>query len=112
MFFISIEDFKQNIESIILKAKKITSNIIFLDLKNCDETKTMPVSWDDIWYTNENLKMYNQVMHEICEKHQVVYLDLEALSVDEFEDGLHPNTRGHEKIFFTVREFLINQKWI
>ena len=31
---------------------------------------------------------------------------------EDFEDGLHPNTSGHEKIFGQVRDFLTEKKWI
>lgn len=34
------------------------------------------------------------------------------LSDEDFNDGLHPNATGHEKIFAKVREFLIEKGWI
>ncbi len=111
-YLVPPERFKKNLEEIIRRAKKITNNIIFMDLKNCDESKTMPVSWIDIYYTNENIQKYSKIMEEICREQGVVFLDLEPLDNKDFDDGLHPNEKGHEKIFNQVRDFLIEKKWI
>lgn len=109
---VSPEKFKSNIEGIIRRARKITDNILFLDLKNCDESKTTPVPWIPIYYTNENLKKYNNIMKEVCEDEKVHFLHIAPLNNDDFDDGLHPNARGHEKIFTQVKDFLTAQKWI
>ena len=106
------EKFRSNLEKIIKKAKKITGNIIFTDLKNCDESKTMPVSWRDIFYTNENIKKYIEIIKDVCRKRRVLFLDIEDLNNEDFEDGLHPNANGHEKIFKQTKDFLIKNKWI
>lgn len=39
------DKFRENLGEIIKRAKKVTNNIIFLNLKNCDESETMPVLW-------------------------------------------------------------------
>ena|SRR3989344_1483414 len=111
-FLVSAEKFKQNLEEIIKRAKNITDSIIFTDLKNCDESKTMPVPWIDIYYKNENIKKYSKIMEEVCHEQNVLFLDVPELANDEFEDGLHPNAKGHEKIFQAVKSFLIDKKVI
>ncbi len=65
---VPLDKFEQNIEEIIQKARKITDKIIFIGFKNIDEEKTTPVSWEDIYYTNENIKKYKEVMKKVCEK--------------------------------------------
>lgn len=109
---VPIEKFRANIEEIIIRAKKITKNIVFLDLKNCDESKTMPVSWIDIYYTNANIQKYSEAMKEVCEKHGVLFLNIAPLENEDFEDGLHPNAAGHQKIFEQVKIFLEAQGWV
>lgn len=109
---VSLDEFKKNIQEIIDRAKKITDKIIFMDLKNCDESKTMPVYWDDIYYSNENILKYSQAMEEVCKENEVLFLDIAPLTDNEFDDGLHPNALGHEKIFQQVKEFLSKNKWI
>ena len=111
-YLVAPDKFRENLEEIIKRAKKITNNIIFTDLKNCDYSKTMPVPWADFYYTNENLKKYNKIMREVCLESDVLFLDLGLLNNDDFYDGLHPNAVGHEKIFIQVRDFLIKNKWI
>lgn len=111
-FQVPIEKFKENIEEIIRRAKKITDRIIFMDLKNCDESKTMPVSWIDIYYTNENIKKYSEAMQEVCRENGVLFMNIEPIDNSDFEDGLHPNASGHEKIFGQVRQFLTQNNWI
>ena len=111
-YLVSPKNFKTNLEEIINRAKKITNNIIFMDLKNCDESKTMPVSWIDIYYTNENIQKYSRITEEVCREQGVAFLDIAFLDNQDFDDSLHPNARGHEKIFNQVRDFLIEKWWI
>lgn len=111
-YLVSPEEFAENIREIIARAKKITGNIIFMDLKNCDESKTMPVPWIDIYYTNENIQKYSKIMEVICRENNVEFLDIGPLENEDFEDGLHPNAMGHEKVFNQIREFLIERHWI
>ncbi len=111
-FLVSADKFRKNLEEIIKWANKITSNIIFMGIKNCDESKTMPVSWIDIYYTNENIQKYSNIMKEVCEENNILFLDIKPLNNEDFDDGLHPNARGHEKIFIQVRDFLTEKHWI
>jgi len=51
--------------------------------------------------------LYNNKIKEICEKNNLRYIDLSDLMENsDFEDGLHPNSKGHEKIFQKIKEFL------
>lgn len=109
---IAPDKFKKNLEEIIRRAKKITANIVFMDLKNCDESKTTPVSWRNIYYTNENIRKYSEIMEEVCRENSVMFLDIKPLENKDFDDGLHPDAAGHEKIFIQVRDFLVKNKWI
>lgn len=112
---VPIEKFKANIEEIIARAKLITGRIIFCDLRNCDETKTMPVWWDeDLSFQNNELERYTLAMREICERNSILYIDLPHLENSEFDeqDGLHPNASGHDKIFNRVKNFLEEKKYI
>lgn len=110
---IPLDQFRKNLQEIIRKAKNITPNIIFIGFKNVDETKTMPVSWKDIYYVNVEIKKYDEAMKDVCKENNIPYLDIFGLLKNEdFEDGLHPNTLGHKKIFEKVKSFLEEKKWI
>lgn len=105
--------FKSNLKEIIKRAKNITDNIIFIGFKNCDESKTTPVSWGNIFYTNKDIEIYNQIIKEVCEKNNILFLDtFGILKNGDFDDGLHPNATGHKKLFIKIRDFLIANKWI
>ena len=110
---ISPDKFKQNLEEIIRRSKNITENIIFIGFKNVDESKTTPVAWKDIYYVNTEIKKYNEIMESVCKENNVKYLNIFGLlNKEDFEDGLHPNSVGHEKIFNKVKDFLIEERWI
>jgi lysophospholipase L1-like esterase len=110
---IPAEQFKKNLEEIIRRAKIITPNIIFIGFKNVDETRTAPVSWKDIYYLNSEIQKYGELMEAVCKENDVLYLDIFGLlEPEDLEDGLHPSTLGHKKIFEKVRSFLEENKWI
>lgn len=104
--------FRLNLEKIIRVAKNITEHVVFMDLKNCDESKTMPVPWADIYYTNDNIRKYREIMRETCAENNVSFLEIGKLGNEDFDDGLHPNAEGHHKIFVMVKAFLIENRWI
>lgn len=109
---IASEKFRENLIEIIKRAKTITENIAFIDLRNCDESKTTPVSWADINYTNDSLEQYSAVMEGVCKEQGVSFIQLPVLTNDEFEDGIHPNAQGHQKIFETIKEWMLESKWL
>ncbi|MFH1867112.1 MAG: SGNH/GDSL hydrolase family protein [Patescibacteria group bacterium] len=111
-YLVPPKKFRENVAEIIKRAKRITSRIVFIRYKNCDEAKTMPVPWNDIYYTNKNIEKYNAIMKEVCEGNDVMFLDIKTLDSVDFYDGLHPNSAGHEKIFIQVKDFLLKNKWI
>jgi lysophospholipase L1-like esterase len=111
-FLVSPEKFRSNLVEIITRGKSITDKIVFMDLKNCDESKTTPVPWIPIYYTNANIGRYNKIMEEVCKENGVSFLDIGLLHNEDFDDGLHPNAEGHRKIFDKVKDFLVENNWI
>lgn len=106
---VSPENFEINLEKIIQKSKALTSKFAFIGFKNCDESKTMPVSWCNLYYTNKYIKEYNDIMKKVCDRNGIKFIDIFGLlSNSEFEDGLHPNASGHQKIFEAVKEPILN----
>lgn len=115
---IAPEKFKKNVQNLINLTKKFSSKIIFIGLTPVDETKTTPVSWDnDHSYKNEYIGKYNDVIESICKKNNIYFVEIiKELSRFDYknllEDGVHPNSAGHQKIFEIVKEFLIKNKII
>lgn len=98
---VSLEEFKKNIESLISKAHEMDANVTFIGPCNIDESKSMPVEWrPEVYYDNENIKKYNAEIKNICKKHNIKFIEtFDLLKQDDFSDGLHPNSKGHKKIF-------------
>jgi lysophospholipase L1-like esterase len=49
----------------------------------------------------------------MCEKENLYFIDMfDLLKKNDLEDGLHPNAKGHEKIFEKVKDYLIENKII
>lgn len=112
--YVPIVEFKENLTRIIKVAKRFTKNIIFLGTTRVDETKTCPVSWDKtVSYTNKDYEEYDEAIKKVSEKEKVNYLKLsDLLNKDDLEDGLHPNVRGHQKLFLKVKDFILDRKLI
>jgi len=105
--WIDEEQFAQNIQEIIDKAKHLTDEeIIFIGPTNVDETKTNPIKYSRLhYYTNDRIVKFDSTIKEICQKEKTKFISLlDLITVDDTDDGLHPNTVGHEKIFERIKE--------
>lgn len=103
------DKFKENIKTLIGKAKKFADKIVFIGLTPVDEKKTIPIPWDkEKYYDNENISLYNDAIKDICEKEKVAFCDMAGVvEKSDLPDGLHPNSKGHEKMFLKIKEFLL-----
>lgn len=98
--------FQNNIQSLFDKAKNMTNKIIFIGLTKVDQAKTMPrVHGPKIkYYENEIIRKYDQVISDVCKKNGIPFVSvIELLNVGDFEDGLHPNSSGHTKMFEKIK---------
>lgn len=111
---VSLQQFEKNLQKLVQKSKKFANIIIFLGCKKVDENKTTPLPWKTGYsYTNQNLTDYNQKIKKIAQKNRVFYLDIfDLLKNEDLADGLHPNSRGHQKLFLEVKDFLLGKKLI
>jgi lysophospholipase L1-like esterase len=105
---VPLREFEKNILKLIKQAKKFTNDVIFLGLYDFDESKTKPVFWDkNVNYLNLNMQEYDRALKKITAKESVFYIDLAGfLNSKDFEDGVHPNSRGHEKIYNKIKNYL------
>ncbi|HKZ45578.1 MAG TPA: GDSL-type esterase/lipase family protein [archaeon] len=103
------KQFELNIQKLIELAKKFTSKIMFVGLAPVDEDRTVPIPWDtNKSYKNSNVKKYDQMIQDVCARNKIPFVEIfDKLSKLNFKDllydGLHPNTKGHEKIFEIVK---------
>ena len=110
-----LDDFGKNIGELIKRSRKYTEKILFLGLKPVDETKTMPIPWSiNVYYANEDIRRYDEKIQGVVQAQQgVQYLPINDLLGDgDLADGLHPNEKGHEKIYQKVKSWLEDEKWL
>lgn len=111
-------DFRSNLASLIERSKMITDKIVFVGLTPVDETKTAPCQWNhELFYRNGYIQAYDAIIKEAAQAGLCQFIDLAgAFSTDDvrehFEDGLHPDSWGHQKIFERIRGFLNERKFI
>ena len=96
--------FKSNYKKIIKKALKYTNDIIIIGLTPVDERKTQP--FQDKFFSNETILEYNQILREIALENNLKFIDVFMLEPHDFADGLHPNKKGHKKLYHAIKNEL------
>lgn len=106
--------FKINIQKLFTVAQHFTSNIIFVGLTPVDEPKTTPTQWNtDNSIMNSNVSGHNKTLQLFCKQNKIQFVDLfdSWLAANYklllYEDGLHPNSEGHKKIFEAVKKVIL-----
>lgn len=118
VFWTPLEKFRKNLKRMAMIAKKYSPRVIFIGFTPVDERKTNPVSWDNnVFYKNESQQKYNKAIKSVCKENKIGFIEIfkEFIKTDYknlLEDGLHPNSKGHEKIFEIVKDYLIENKII
>ncbi|MDD3607199.1 MAG: GDSL-type esterase/lipase family protein [Candidatus Moranbacteria bacterium] len=102
---VPIDEFKQNIKELMIRARKITDKILFIGLTPVDEAKMTPTTpWNaDKMFKNEYVEKYNDIIKEICKSEKIDFVDIFSEMMKEnyktmLFDGLHPDSKGHEWI--------------
>lgn len=109
-----INKFRKNLVALLNLAKKFTDRIVYVGLTRVDESKTVTAASDTVEYysyNNETISRYDAEIKRACQENRADYIRMDdLLSVNDLEDGLHPNSSGHEKMFERIREFLFDKK--
>ena len=105
---------QQNITTIIRTAKKYSKKVILIGLTKINELETNPLSWDgNKFLKNRDITKYNSLLKSECKKEKILFIEIiDEINAKVLRDGLHPNSKGHEKIFEVVKEHLIKNKII
>ncbi len=117
-FWVQSERTKENIKKFIEIARKLSLKIVFVGLTPVEEIKVNPMPWDtDKSPKNKNIQEYDQIIKSVCEESDVHFIEIfeNWIKMDYkklLEDGVHPNSEGHQKIFEIVKNFLVEKKII
>jgi lysophospholipase L1-like esterase len=105
---VSEERFTKNIESLISQANKLTTNITFVGPVLGDESllKPYPESTKGKSYEFVRVQAYDRLIKNLAEKNLCQYISLlDKLNFEDFSDGLHPNDKGHLKMFQEIKKY-------
>jgi lysophospholipase L1-like esterase len=109
---VSTKECRSNIFKLIKLGKQFTDKVIFTGLFWVDEKVANPWSEKEYYY-NKDGKAYDQIIQEVCKKERICFIPMfDVLSSELLEDGVHPNAKGHQKIFEIVRDYLKKEKLI
>ena len=99
--------FIKNIEKIIEIGKKHTNKIVFTGLMKVDDNLTQPWTANEFW-DNQDIIEYDKIIENICKEQNIDFIPLiNLLNIEnDLEDGLHPNSKGHTKIYNCVKKYL------
>ncbi len=117
--YTSYREFEENIRKLIDIARKYTGNIVFIGpVGPRDESKTNPIAWmPGHAASNKVIREFNSIEKRVCKEKGVDFIDvfskLEKLDYKSLlEDGIHPNTKGHKKLFSIIRSYLMRNELI
>jgi lysophospholipase L1-like esterase len=110
------KQFRQNVETLLTRARRFTADITFLGFLPVDESKVDPKPWAiEESYKNKYIKRFNSIIAEVCAKKNVDFINVydRFKKKDDYkellDDGVHPTTAGHRKIYKIVKEKLKNK---
>jgi len=112
----STDQYKENLVKIITLAKKYSDKIIFRGQTPIDEEKVDPIPWlKDHSYKTEHVKEFDKITEIVAKENGLPFIDVyKGLEKSDYKkllvDGVHPNSKGHEKIFEIVKDFLIKER--
>ncbi|MBI4739655.1 hypothetical protein HY772_09030 [Candidatus Woesearchaeota archaeon] len=106
---VSLQDYNRNLQKLLALAKKQAKVVIFVGLTCVDEAITAPIPWNPIkYYENERIRQYDAVLESFCTENGLLYIPMfDLLKKNDFYDGLHPNSQGHQKISERASVFLM-----
>ncbi len=102
--------FKNDLAEIIKELKPLVSKVVLVGNPACDESRTRPVFWTNLSYTNLQLQKTEKIVEIAAREFDLPFVPIFAefqqkldAGQDLLEDGLHPNNAGHQLIFDLVR---------
>jgi len=101
--------FKSNLEELFNIANKFTDKIVFIGLLDVDDSLVGIESYEENHlYKSEFIKEYNDILKEFCKNKKISFLNVFNLldKKKDYNDGLHPNSQGHKKLFNKIKSFI------
>ena len=93
---VPLDEFKQNMQTLIDKAKRYTDRVLIAGATKVNEGALKSQSR----FTNEQIGIYNETLKEVAKRNELAFIDtFDVLDIDtDLHDGLHPNAEGYAKL--------------
>lgn len=103
---VPLEVFNKNLTALYEKAKAASPKVILVGLTDVDEERLNGLN-----YRNESIAAYDDVIMAFAQERGVEYVQMRGLldRTDLSDDGVHPNEKGHEKMFQKIVEKIESQ---
>ena len=107
---VPIEEYMQNMYTILDQAEPYFCRTLIIGLPTVDEQRTAPFKLENYYY-NSNLALYNSALAGVAAARGLDFVDLHTTwqhldTSGLFYDGLHPNTEGHARIFEQIWPYI------
>lgn len=105
-------EFEENIKKLIKRATGLADRVLFLGLLPVDESRVDPIPWaPERSYKDSNIKRFNGIIAEVCAEQNIdfvgIYDRFKRMEYKKLlEDGVHPTSKAHKRIYRIVREEL------
>lgn len=96
-----LKTFKRQYQKLIELARKHAKSLVIVGLTNVDEKIA------GHGYKNKEVEKLNKIIKELAQRENIPFVNLfGSLADDDVMDGLHPNAKGHQKIFEKIKDVL------
>lgn len=108
---LSIDDFDKELRTYLEIAEQTGVTPVLMGPQRIDDTRTQPTTYGSV-IKRETVQEYRQQVASVAAEADVPYIDIDALQqpypIDKViaEDGLHPNSFGHEIIYRATEDTL------
>ena len=107
---VNIQDYRKNLVEIINTINKNRCGMVFVGLTNIAGKKGVLTFDHDKNYINKIINEYDGVLETLCIDNSINYIKVrDLLEYEDLDDGLHPNNKGHKKIYEKVFKKIVNE---
>lgn len=102
--------FESNLKKLIALAVKFSKDITFVGLVLGDDSilKPLPGGTENYeWsYDRKRTENYNNILETVAGSGNCKFIQLlDQLGPEDFQDGIHPNEKGHTKMFKIIKNY-------
>lgn len=112
------EEYRQGMVTFLELLRRLSDGVICLGMLPMNQDKVMPIEKDreknsKVYFPNERIRQFEAIFQEVATSQQLAFVPLfEAVTAIgwtkeyQYEDGIHPNDRGHEWLCQSAKQEL------